>query len=70
VPQRPFEPLHKLHGEALGFDVVPLVGDQLVFSDPADQALSVGLWRVVACGMNGSARNVEITIPPPARAAT
>jgi hypothetical protein len=61
----PLEALHKPHAEALGYDAVRLVGGELVFDNPADQALCAGTWRVVECCTNGERRRVEITILPP-----
>jgi hypothetical protein len=61
-------PLHALftvHADALGHERVRMIDDRLVFADPADQLLACGLWRIVACGMNGHGRRIEITIPVP-----
>jgi hypothetical protein len=65
-------PLHALftvHADALGHDRVRLIADRILFTDPADQLLACGRWRIVACSQNGRARRVEITIPPPVLAA-
>jgi hypothetical protein len=34
-----------------------------VFTDPADQTLWAGAWRVTACEQNGSASSMVIEIP-------
>jgi hypothetical protein len=60
--------LHRLHGEALGFDRVRLNGGQLVFLDPADQELCAGAWCITEFRRDGAASSV-VTIPAPVPAA-
>jgi hypothetical protein len=65
----PLEALHRLHGEALGFDAVRLVDGHLVFTDPAEQELCAGAWRITEFQRNGTTSSVvEIPAPVPAAA--
>jgi hypothetical protein len=60
--ESPVLALRNLHREAVRCCIL---GGELVFADPVDQALCAGLWRVVECCTNGERRRVEITILPP-----
>jgi hypothetical protein len=61
--------LHRLDGEALGYDAVRFVDGHLVFADPADKELCAGAWRITELRRNGTASSViEIAAPVPAAA--
>ena len=58
----PLAALRRIRAEA---PRVQLIDEHLLIANPADLVLCAGRWRIAQCGMNGSARSVEIEIALP-----
>ena len=58
--------LHKIHAEASGYDAVDLDHGEVEFSNPDDQLLCPGSWRVKEFARSGNmSKVIEISPPVP-----